>query len=57
MPSDARVAEAPGRQRSVAIAVRDRNRSARSRFEMDGADQARAFLLGHGLSEGDANTV
>ncbi|WP_247692575.1 MULTISPECIES: ester cyclase [Streptomyces] len=30
MPSDARVAEAPARQQSVAIAVRDRNRSARS---------------------------
>lgn len=27
------------------------------RFEMDGADQARAFLLTHGLSEGDAEKV
>lgn len=27
------------------------------RFEMDGADQARAFLLDHGASEGDADTV
>ncbi|MFE9676777.1 HD domain-containing protein [Streptomyces sp. NPDC006259] len=27
------------------------------RFEMDGADQARAFLLSHGCSEGDADTV
>ncbi|MFD9588284.1 HD domain-containing protein [Streptomyces sp. NPDC059980] len=27
------------------------------RFEMDGADQARAFLLAHGLSESDADTV
>ncbi|MFI8165760.1 HD domain-containing protein [Streptomyces sp. NPDC085931] len=27
------------------------------RFEMDGADQARAFLLGHGLSASDAQTV
>ncbi|WP_411759596.1 HD domain-containing protein [Streptomyces tunisiensis] len=32
-------------------------RSDDQRFEMDGADQARAFLLDHGLSEGDANTV
>ncbi|MET9713794.1 HD domain-containing protein [Streptomyces rochei] len=27
------------------------------RFEMDGADQARAFLLAHGISEADADTV
>ncbi|MFG2679666.1 HD domain-containing protein [Streptomyces sp. NPDC048392] len=27
------------------------------RFELDGADQARAFLLGHGGSEADAGTV
>ncbi|MGY0065629.1 HD domain-containing protein [Streptomyces sp. QTS137] len=27
------------------------------RFEMDGADQARAFLLAHGLSQADADTV
>ncbi|CAL9662000.1 HD domain-containing protein [Streptomyces griseomycini] len=27
------------------------------RFELDGADQARAFLLAHGLSEADADTV
>ncbi|MET9169357.1 HD domain-containing protein, partial [Streptomyces cellulosae] len=32
-------------------------RSDDQRFEMDGADQARAFLLRHGLSESDANTV
>ncbi|MEV8296858.1 HD domain-containing protein [Streptomyces rochei] len=27
------------------------------RFEMDGADQARAFLLAHGIPEADADTV
>ncbi|MFH8443092.1 HD domain-containing protein [Streptomyces sp. NPDC018026] len=27
------------------------------RFEMDGADQARAFLLAHGVPEADADTV
>ncbi len=27
------------------------------RFEMDGADQARAFLLAHGIREADADTV
>ncbi|MFF9488315.1 HD domain-containing protein [Streptomyces sp. NPDC014676] len=27
------------------------------RFEMDGADHARSFLLAHGLTEGDAGTV
>ncbi|MGY4274282.1 HD domain-containing protein [Streptomyces sp. M18.1] len=27
------------------------------RFEMDGADQARAFLLAHGIPEADAGTV
>ncbi|TWD18723.1 HD domain-containing protein [Streptomyces sp. T12] len=32
-------------------------RSDDQRFEMDGADQARAFLLSHGLSEGDAEKV
>jgi hypothetical protein len=32
-------------------------RSDDQRFEMDGADQARAFLLTHGLSEGDAEKV
>jgi HD domain len=32
-------------------------RSADQRFELDSADQARAFLLGHGLSEGDADIV
>ncbi|MFD4786116.1 HD domain-containing protein [Streptomyces sp. NPDC058459] len=32
-------------------------RSDGQRFELDGADQARAFLLAHGLSEGDADTV
>ncbi len=32
-------------------------RSDDQRFEMDGADQARAFLLTHGLSEADAQTV
>ncbi|KUN40961.1 HD domain-containing protein [Streptomyces longwoodensis] len=32
-------------------------RSDDQRFEMDGADQARAFLLDHGCSEGDADTV
>lgn len=32
-------------------------RSDEQRFEMDGADQARAFLLTHGLSEGDAEKV
>ncbi|MFG3168735.1 HD domain-containing protein [Streptomyces sp. NPDC048200] len=32
-------------------------RSDDQRFEMDGADQARAFLLAHGLSESDASTV
>jgi hypothetical protein len=32
-------------------------RSDDQRFEMDGADQARAFLLRHGLSESDAEKV
>ncbi|MCO4696419.1 HD domain-containing protein [Streptomyces sp. RO-S4] len=32
-------------------------RSDDQRFEMDGADQAHAFLLSHGLSEGDAEKV
>ncbi|GGP73576.1 HD domain-containing protein [Streptomyces calvus] len=32
-------------------------RSDDQRFEMDGADQARAFLLTHGLSESDAEKV
>ncbi|MFE9837845.1 HD domain-containing protein [Streptomyces sp. NPDC005551] len=32
-------------------------RSDDQRFEMDGADQARAFLLTHGLSDGAADTV
>ncbi|MEG8275245.1 HD domain-containing protein [Streptomyces sp. AHA2] len=32
-------------------------RSDDQRFEMDGADQARAFALTHGLSESDADTV
>lgn len=32
-------------------------RSDDQRFEMDGADQARAFLLTHGFSEADAATV
>ncbi|MEQ8146172.1 HD domain-containing protein [Streptomyces sp. OP7] len=32
-------------------------RSDDQRFEMDGADQARAFLLSHGLSAGDAEKV
>ncbi|MGW4010926.1 HD domain-containing protein [Streptomyces sp. NPDC004763] len=32
-------------------------RSEDQRFEMDGADQARAFALTHGLSESDAQTV
>jgi hypothetical protein len=32
-------------------------RSDDQRFEMDGADQARAFLLTHGFSAGDADTV
>ncbi|MFH9011729.1 HD domain-containing protein [Streptomyces sp. NPDC017943] len=32
-------------------------RSADQRFEMDGADQARAFALAHGMSAADAETV
>jgi hypothetical protein len=32
-------------------------RSDDQRFELDGADQARAFLLTHGFSEADAGTV
>ncbi|WP_432938084.1 HD domain-containing protein [Kribbella sp. CA-253562] len=32
-------------------------RSDDQRFELDGADQARAFLLDHGCSEADAQTV
>jgi hypothetical protein len=32
-------------------------RSDDQRFELDGADQARAFLLDHGYSEADAQTV
>jgi hypothetical protein len=32
-------------------------RSEDQRFELDGANQARAFLLNHGFSEGDAQTV
>ncbi|MFF0793950.1 HD domain-containing protein [Streptomyces spiralis] len=32
-------------------------RSDDQRFEMDGADQARAFLLSHGVLDGDADTV
>jgi hypothetical protein len=32
-------------------------RSADQRFELDSADQARAFLLGHGFSASDADTV
>lgn len=32
-------------------------RSDHQRFEMDGADRARAFLLDHGLSDADAATV
>ncbi|NEB92487.1 HD domain-containing protein [Streptomyces bauhiniae] len=32
-------------------------RSDHQRFEMDGADQARAFVLAHGLSESEADTV
>ncbi|MGW7339917.1 HD domain-containing protein [Streptomyces sp. NPDC054808] len=35
----------------------DPYRSEDQRFEMDGADQARAFALTHGLSESDAQTV
>lgn len=32
-------------------------RSDNQRFEMDGADQAHAFLLGHGIAGGPADTV
>ncbi|MGW0087230.1 HD domain-containing protein [Streptomyces sp. NPDC003393] len=32
-------------------------RSHEQRFEMDGADQARAFLMSHGVLDGDADTV
>ena len=39
------------------LGLTEKYRSKDQRFEVDGADQARAFLLGHGISEREARLI